>query len=91
VFAEKLIDGVQANQEIAQYRLENSAQMVTALNPVIGYEQAALVAKKVNKEGKSVPDAVIELGIKDHQGNLLTKESLAAILSPEAMTELPKA
>ena len=72
-------------------RLENSAQMVTALNPVIGYEQAALVAKKVNKEGKSVPDAVIELGIKDHQGNLLTRESLVTILSPEAMTEPPKA
>ncbi len=91
VFAEKLIEGIQANQEIAQYRLENSAQMVTALNPIIGYEQAALVAKKVNKEGKSVPDAVVELGIKDHQGQLLTKENLAAILSPEAMTEPPKA
>lgn len=91
VFAEKLIDGVQANQEIAQYRLENSAQMVTALNPIIGYEQAALVAKKVNKEGKSVPDAVVELGIKDKQGNPLTREKLAELLSPEAMTELPKA
>lgn len=91
VFATKLIDGVQANPKIAQYRLENSAQMVTALNPIIGYEQAAQVAKKVNKEGKSVPDAVIELGIKDKQGNLLTRERLAEVLSAEAMTEPPKA
>jgi aspartate ammonia-lyase len=91
VFAAKLVDGVQVNQEISQYRLENSAQMVTALNPIIGYEQAALVAKKVNKEGKSVPDAVVELGIKDHKGNLLTRERLAEVLSAEAMTELPKA
>ena len=91
VFAEKLVEGIQANQEIAQYRLENSAQMVTALNPIIGYEQAALVAKKVNKEGKSVPDAVVELGIKDKQGNPLTREKLSELLSPEAMTELPKA
>lgn len=91
VFAEKLIDGVIANEEICRYRLENSAQMVTALNPFIGYEQAALVAKKVNKEGKSVPDAVIELGIKDKEGTLLTKERLAEILSPENMTEPPKA
>jgi aspartate ammonia-lyase len=91
VFAEKLVEGIQANQEIAQYRLENSAQMVTALNPIIGYEQAALVAKKVNKEGKSVPDAVIELGIKDKQGNPLTREKLSELLSPEAMTEPPKA
>lgn len=87
VFSEKLIAGVVANAEICQYRLENSAQMVTALNPVIGYEQAALVAKKVNKEGKSVPDAVIELGIKDHKGNLVTRETLAQILSAENMTE----
>lgn len=91
VFATKLIDGVEANQDIAQFRLENSAQMVTALNPVIGYEQAALVAKKVNKEGKSVPEAVIELSLKDKKGNLLTLKSLAEILSVEAMTELPKA
>jgi aspartate ammonia-lyase len=90
VFAEKLIDGIQANQEICQCRLENSAQMVTALNPVIGYAQAAEVAKKVNKEGKTVPEAVIELGIKDKQGNPLTRESLAKILSVEAMTAPPK-
>lgn len=91
VFAEKLVDGIQVNSEIAQYRLENSAQMVTALNPVIGYEKAAEVAKKVNKEGKSVPDAVIELGMCDKHGNPLTRESLAQILSAEAMTEPPKA
>lgn len=91
VFAEKLIDGIQANLEICQYRLENSAQMVTALNPYIGYAQAAEVAKKVNKEGKTVPEAVIELGIKDKLGNPLTREQLAQILSVEAMTEPPKA
>ncbi len=90
VFAAKLIDGIEAKPEIAQYRLENSAQMVTALNPLIGYEKAALVAKKVNKEGKSVPDAVMELGVTDHAGNPLSRESLAAFLSPEAMTEPPK-
>jgi aspartate ammonia-lyase len=91
VFAEKLIDGIQANQEIAQYRLENSAQMVTALNPIIGYEKAAEVAKKVNKEGISVPDAVVTLGIQDATGRPLTREILAELLSPEAMTEPPKA
>jgi aspartate ammonia-lyase len=86
VFSEKLINGVVANQEICQYRLENSAQMVTALNPVIGYEAAAQVAKKVNKEGKTVPQAVLELGIKDKQGNLVTEARLKEILSVEAMT-----
>lgn len=90
VFSEKLVDGIKANPEIAMYRLENSAQMVTALNPVIGYTQAAEVAKKVNKEGKPVSDVVIELGIKDKQGNPITRERLAEILSPSAMTEPPK-
>lgn len=86
VFAEKLIDGVIANEAIAQDRLQNSAQLVTALNPVIGYEQAALVAKKVNKEGKTVTDAVIELQLKDKKGNLITQDILNKILAPEAMT-----
>jgi aspartate ammonia-lyase len=90
VFAEKLVDGVEANRDVALYRLENSAQMVTALNPVIGYEKAAEIAKKVNKEGKSVPEAVAELAISDHKGNLLTLERLAELLSAEAMTEPPK-
>jgi aspartate ammonia-lyase len=87
VFAEKLVDGVVAYPEVAMNRLQNSAQMVTALNPVIGYAQAAEVAKKVNKEGKTVREAVMELQVKDKQGNLLTDERLNQILSAEAMTE----
>lgn len=90
VFAEKLIDGIQTNPDIAMNRLLNSAQMVTALNPVIGYNQAAEVAKKVNKEGKTVREAVAELQIKDRAGNLLTDERLDEILSVEAMTAPPK-
>jgi aspartate ammonia-lyase len=87
VFAEKLVDGVVAYPEVAMNRLQNSAQMVTALNPVIGYAQAAEVAKKVNKEGKTVREAVMELQVKDKQGNVLTDERLNQILSAEAMTE----
>lgn len=91
VFADKLIAGIAFNPDIAEYRLQNSAQLVTALNPHIGYENAATVAKKVNKEGKTVKDAVLEMGITDRNGNPLTEERLAEILSPEAMTEPPKA
>jgi aspartate ammonia-lyase len=91
VFAAKLVDGIVGNPAVCQDRLENSAQMVTALNPIIGYEKAAEVAKKVNKEGKSVPDAVVELGIQDHAGKPLTRERLSELLSAEAMTEPPKA
>lgn len=90
VFAEKLIDGIVVNEQVAMDRLQNSAQFVTALNPHIGYAQAAEVAKKVNKEGKTVNQAIQELGIKDKQGNPLTEERLKEILSPQAMTEPPK-
>lgn len=90
LFADKLVAGVQANPAIAMDRLQNSAQMVTALNPLIGYAAAAEVAKKVNKEGKTVRKAVLELGIKDKQGNLVTAERLDEVLSAEAMTEPPK-
>ncbi|MGE0201619.1 MAG: aspartate ammonia-lyase [Candidatus Melainabacteria bacterium] len=91
VFAEKLIAGITVNEAICQDRLQNSAQLVTALNPVIGYSNAAEVAKKVNKEGKTVKQAVLEMGIKDKNGNPLTEDSLAEILSVDAMTAPPKA
>jgi aspartate ammonia-lyase len=87
VFAKKLIDGIEVNVSMAQFRLENSAQLVTALNPVIGYEQAALVAKKVNRENMSVPDAVESLALCDNMGNLLTKDRLKTLLSAESMTQ----
>ncbi|MEM0951164.1 MAG: aspartate ammonia-lyase [Cyanobacteria bacterium P01_H01_bin.74] len=87
VFAEKLIAGISVNTDIAQYRLENSAQLVTALNPVIGYEQAARVAKKVNQEGIGVPEAVESLGLTDKTGQLLTSSSLKNLLSAKAMTQ----
>lgn len=90
VFAEKLVDGIQANEAVAMDRLQNSAQMVTALNPYIGYAQAAEVAKKVNKEGKTVRQALAELNVKDKEGNPLTEAQLDEILSAEAMTQPPK-
>ena len=91
VFSEKLIDGITANEDICQDRLQNSAQLVTALNPYIGYEQAALVAKKVNKERKTVREALAELKVKNKQGKELTTAELDKILSVESMTEPPKA
>lgn len=87
IFASKLIHGIEVNTEITQYRLENSAQLVTALNPIIGYEQAALVAKKVNKENMSVPEAVEALGLKDKENKPLTKDRLKTLLSAKAMTQ----
>jgi aspartate ammonia-lyase len=86
LFATKLVDGIRVNEKIAADRLQNSAEYVTALNPIIGYAQAAAVAKKVNAEGKTVSAVVLELGLKDKAGEAITAERLVEILSPQRMT-----
>jgi fumarase (EC 4.2.1.2) len=52
--------------------------LVTALNPVIGYDNAAKVAKKAHKEGKTLREAAVELG-------LLTPEKFDEVVNPEKM------
>jgi fumarate hydratase class II len=58
---------------------ESSAALVTSLNPVIGYERAALVAKRAMAEHRTVPEVVREEG-------LLDEEQIAALLDPLALT-----
>jgi fumarate hydratase class II len=59
--------GIEPNYPMIQKHLENSLMLVTALNPHIGYENAAKIAKKAHKENKTLREAAIEL-------NLLTSE-----------------
>ena len=51
------------NYENIQAHLENSLMLVTALNPHIGYDNAAKIAKKAHKEGKTLKAVAIELGL----------------------------
>ncbi|MDP3928888.1 MAG: class II fumarate hydratase [Bacteroidota bacterium] len=55
--------GITANLDIINKHLENSLMLVTALNPHIGYENAAKIAKKAHKENKTLREAAIELGL----------------------------
>lgn len=55
--------GIQANHDVIKKHLENSLMLVTALNPHIGYENAAKIAKKAHKENKTLREAAIELGL----------------------------
>jgi fumarate hydratase class II len=55
--------GITANQEVIKKHLENSLMLVTALNPHIGYENAAKIAKKAHKENKTLREAAVELGL----------------------------
>ncbi len=77
-FTERCLVGIEPNHERIKYLMENSLMLVTALNPHIGYDNAAKIAKKANKEGKSLREAGMELG-------LLTSEQYDQWVKPEDM------
>ncbi|KGI55822.1 aspartate ammonia-lyase [Campylobacter sp. MIT 97-5078] len=76
--ADKCIDGVTANEQICSDFVYNSIGIVTALNPYIGYENSASIAKEALNTGKRVYDLALERG-------LLSKERLDEILTPANM------
>ncbi len=71
--------GIEPNHDVIQEKLEKSLMLVTALNPHIGYENAAKIAKKAHKEGTTLREAAIELG-------LLTDEQFDQWVVPSNMT-----
>jgi fumarate hydratase class II len=77
-FRKNCAEGIEANVPFIKQNLENSLMLVTALNPHIGYENAAKIAKKAHKEGSTLRDAAIALG-------LLTSEQFDEWVRPEQM------
>lgn len=77
-FNNKCAEGITANEDIIRKHLENSLMLVTALNPHIGYENAAKIAKKAHKENKTLRETAVELG-------LLTDEQFDDWVRPEKM------
>ncbi|GIV37055.1 MAG: fumarate hydratase class II [Cyclobacteriaceae bacterium] len=77
-FNNKCAEGIAPNLPVIKRHLENSLMLVTALNPHIGYEKAAQIAKKAHKENKTLREAAVELG-------LLTSEQFDAWVRPEKM------
>ncbi|EDY20843.1 cyclic nucleotide-binding protein [Chthoniobacter flavus Ellin428] len=75
----RCIAGIEANRERCLEYVRNSIGLVTALNPVLGYEKSAAIAKEALKTGGSVYDLVLQKG-------WLTKERLDDLLRPENMT-----
>ncbi|MCX0340249.1 class II fumarate hydratase [Acinetobacter radioresistens] len=70
--------GIEPNREKIDYFLHNSLMLVTALNPVIGYENAAKVAKTAYKQGKTLKQVAVEL-------NLVTEQQFDEVVRPENM------
>jgi fumarate hydratase class II len=77
-FNEHCAVGIEANKTVIQGYLNTSLMLVTALNPHIGYDNAAKVAKKAHAENKTLREVAIELG-------LLTGEKFDEVVRPEKM------
>ena len=77
-FSKHCAEGITPNYLILKRNLDNSLMLVTALNPHIGYEKAAKIAKKAHKEGSSLKDAALALGF-------LTAEEFELWVRPEDM------
>lgn len=77
-FTDKCVTGIQANTDRIHSLLHESLMLVTALNPYIGYDNAAKAAKKAHKEGTTLKQATVSLG-------LLTEEEFERYVRPEQM------
>jgi fumarate hydratase class II len=77
-FTEKCLKGLTVNKEKIDYFLKNSLMLVTALNPIIGYDNAAKIAMKAHQEGISLKEAALKL-------KLLTEEEFDRIGDPAKM------
>lgn len=77
-FTEHCVDGIVANEDRISKIMKESLMLVTALNPYIGYDNAAKAAKKAHKEGTTLKEATVKLG-------LLTEKQFDEYVRPEKM------
>lgn len=77
-FNDNCVTGIKPNEAFIQKHLNNSLMLVTALNPHIGYDNAAVIAKKAHEEGTTLKEAAIASG-------LLTEEQFDAWVNPSFM------
>jgi fumarate hydratase class II len=78
-FREFCVEGLEPDYEQIEHHLNNSLMLVTALNPLIGYDKAAQVAKKAHKERTTLRESALALGF-------LTAEEFDRAIDPAAMT-----
>jgi len=78
-FVDYCVAGIELNRAKIDEHLQNSLMLVTALNPHIGYDNSAKIAKNAHKKGTSLRESAIELGI-------LTGEQFDEYVKPEEMT-----
>lgn len=77
-FCVNCVDGIEANLPVIRRHLDNSLMLVTALNPHLGYDNAAKIAKSAHKNGTTLKEEAIKLG-------LLTAEKFDQLVKPVEM------
>ena len=79
----KCVDGIVADEKVLAHYMETTVGIVTALNPVLGYEKATEVANEAYKTGKGAIEVIREK-------NLLTEQQIKDLLDPTKLTNLDK-
>jgi len=74
------VEGIQANHALLAKRVAESVTLVTALNPIIGYEKAALIAKTALASGGTIAEVAESLGI-------MSRAEMNALLVPDKLTQ----
>jgi fumarate hydratase class II len=77
-FSDHMVAGIVPNKDRIKQLVDNSLMLVTALNPYVGYDNAAKIAKKAFKDNQTLKEAAVELGI-------LTEEKFDEYVRPEKM------
>jgi len=84
LFRTKCIDGITVNEKVLAHYMETTVGIVTALNPIIGYEKATELANEAYKSGKGILEIIREKKI-------LSEEQIRELLDPVKLTNLDKA
>ena len=79
VFVDKCVDGIEASEERCGEMIEQSLAMCTSLAPIIGYDDAAAIAKEAYATGSTVREVARKRGV-------ISEEELERVLDPESMT-----
>jgi aspartate ammonia-lyase len=83
LFRTKCIDGITLNEQVLAHYLETTIGIVTALNPVLGYEKATELAAEATKSGKGILEVIREQ-------KALTEDQIKDLLDPVKLTNLDK-
>jgi aspartate ammonia-lyase len=77
------VDGITVNEKVLEHYLETTVGIVTALNPVLGYDKATELAAEAYKSGKGILEVIREKKV-------LTEEQIKDLLDPIKLTNLDK-